>query len=216
MLKNVTYLIFGATLLLCVCMSDADAFKLEISKLNSKDLFLKKIPIVGDLVTSYGIVDRDGEHILVLTQKIGTSHIKENLARDERIDLFAAYYKKTAKNWVQEWTLKDFTDCPGLDSGGGFFADFVTVTDLDNNGIAEITLPYKLSCGGGIDPSTLKIIMRQGREKFAMRGETRVETPGNEAFGGGAVYDNALLLPTNVVFKKHIDVVRKKVYIEKY
>ena len=58
--------------------------------------------------------------------------------------------------------------------------------------------------------------MRQGKDKFGLRGETLVETPGNEPFGGEVTYDKSLLLPENAHIKNHLDSIRKQVYLEKH
>jgi hypothetical protein len=50
------------------------------------------------------------------------------------------------------------------------------VTDLDNNGIAEIWVMYLTGCRGDPVPGSLKIIMHQGNKKYAVRGSNRIST----------------------------------------
>lgn len=174
-----------------------------------------RIGTPGTFVTGATVIDNAGEHILVLTQLTGPSLIEPGNA-NERTHLQAGYYSQSASKWVRGWTITDGVDCPGLDHTAQFFPKQVTVTDLDKNGMAEVTVAYKLFCGGGVDPATLKIIMRQGDQKFAMRGTTRIVVPGQAPFGGEANFDTSLSKPANAVFRRHIETVRMTVVTEKY
>ena len=125
----------------------------------------------------------------------------------ERIDLRATYYSESAKGWAEDWTIRDSVDCPELDSAAEFLPKGVTVTDLDRNGMAEVTVSYSMFCGGGVDPSELKVILRQGETKLALRGDTQVkvaEAPVRWE-GGANTPDKALSKPENAVFKRHLD-----------
>lgn len=50
----------------------------------------------------------------------------------------------------------------------------------------------------------MKVIMRQGEDKYAMRGQALVYTPGQTVRGGTRKADTALLLPENAVFLNHL------------
>lgn len=173
------------------------------------------IAVAGNLVRAWHIADGAGDHLLVLSSKTGPSHQQPEEA-DARTDLVAGYYSRSASRWVREWAIMDGVDCPVLDHHALFFPGQVTITDLDNNGLAEVTVAYKMFCGGGIDDDDLKVIMRQGDQKFAMRGKTRAVMPSGETSGGEAVYDKLLSQPAYAVFKRHIEGVRAKVVTVKY
>ncbi len=49
------------------------------------------------------------------------------------------------------------------------------ITDLNNNGKAETSIIYYLSCRSDTSPSTMKFIMKEGRQKFALRGKSILE-----------------------------------------
>jgi len=165
----------------------------------------------GKVVLARKVHDSLGEHVLLLTEKPTTAAN----GRVEQIELLATYYNQAAGNWTPEWTVKDGVDCPGLDSAASFFADATTVTDLDKDGKAEVTVAYKTFCGGGIDPSTVKVILRQGKQKFAIRGESLIKFKGQEAIGGTNKADKALLESDKAVFKRHMDKVWQQVYVER-
>lgn len=180
--------------------------------------FLKaeRIAVPGKLVKAARIVDAGGEHILVVSLRTGTSSAENATPGDdeERHELFASLYVRKANRWAREWLIQDENDCPIVDSSANFFPKYITVTDLDQNGIAEVTVPYKYFCGGGVDSSTLKVIMRQGAQKFAARGQTQLAGEPGMAYGGELVFDPSLSLKENAVFKAHLQFIRDKVYIE--
>lgn len=173
------------------------------------------IAVPGKLVKAARITDAAGEHLLVVSLRAGPS-TSENATPDriERYDLFASLYTRKASRWARAWLIEDVNDCPTIDSSASFFPKYITVTDLDKNGIAEVTVPYKYFCNGGVDSSTLKVIMRQGAQKFAARGQTR-QIYGGSDFGGELAFDPSLSLKENAVFKAHLQFIRDKVYIER-
>lgn len=174
-----------------------------------------KITVAGTLVAARRIGDRDGEHVLVLERKAGPSPSKPKSGRIEHIDLVATFYGQAGAGWKQEWTIRDAVDCPGLDSEADFFTQSVGFTDLNGDGRVEVTVPYHLFCGGGIDSQTVKVILREGSTKLAVRGESRVELPGQPAFGGEHQYDKALLSPERAAYKRYLDQVWKSVVVDR-
>ena len=209
--------IFLALATLCasnpVLATGADVSTLPIDK---NALLRERIAVTGNLVLARTVQDKNGAHILLLTSVEGPSREQPSHGRVERIDLRATYYSKAGSAWTEEWTIKDAVDCPGLDSSAAFFASHVTVTDVNNDGVAEITVPYKMFCGGGVDSDTIKIILRQGREKYAIRGESLVRLPGQEGFGGSYKADASLSLPRNGAYRQQLLKVWKQVYIRSY
>jgi len=159
----------------------------------------------GKLVSAQRIRDQEGEHILVLQRKAGPSAGSPKSGRLEHIELNAAYYSQQNNGWKQDWTVHDFVECPGLDAMADFFASSVSVTDINGDGKAELTVPYKLFCGGGIDSYTVKVILREGTLKLAIRGKSEVKLPGQPSFGGDHEYDKTLLTPAYATYKKHMD-----------
>ena len=187
--------------------------QLASRNLAKAELAAERIAITGKVISAWNVQDKNGRHILVLTSLDGPSHDQPNKGRMERTDLRASFYSKARGQWVEEWQIKDGVDCPMLDHDAGFFSSHVTVTDLNDDGIAEVTVPYKMFCGGGVDSDTIKVILRQGSEKYAIRGESLVRLHGQESFGGSYKADASLALPRNAAYKKHLIKVWKQVYI---
>lgn len=89
----------------------------------------------------------------------------------------------------------------------------MTFTDIDEDGRLEVTVPYRMFCGGGIEPATLKVILRQGERKLAIRGQQAIRFP-RQTFGGEQTHDEALLAPRNAAFKRHLEAVWDKVSVD--
>jgi len=185
------------------------------TSINAAWLVQQAIPLAGSIVDARHIADKSGEHILVLNRKAGPSPSAPKSGRTEYLQLNAAYYGRTPSGWKSEWTIRDAVDCPGLDAAADFFAKAVTYTDLNGDGRVEVTVPYHLFCGGGVDPHTVKVILRDGATKLAIRGESLVQLPGQQAFGGEHQYDKALLKAGMRKYKQHLDTVWNAVAIDK-
>jgi hypothetical protein len=59
----------------------------------------------------------------------------------------------------------------------------VGVTDLDGDGIGELTFAYVTGCRSDVSPLGMKLLVLEGADKHILRGTTRVNT-GQEAVGG--------------------------------
>lgn len=168
-------------------------------------LAARHIGYAGKLVGAKRVDDRDGEHLLVLSRKAGRSPSRPS-ARDDYLELAAAYYARKDNRWQIEWTVRDMVDCPTLDAAAEFFASAVRISDLNHDGRSEVTIPYKLFCSGGVDYATVKVILREGATKLALRGELEFHDNG-PALEGRRAYDPAALQPANAAYKRQLDLV---------
>lgn len=169
----------------------------------------------GRVVLAKTIFDRDGEHMLLLTRSAGPSPDAPRSGRVELIALDAALYAKGARGWRADWTLHDEVDCPGLDSAADFFASAVTITDVNGDGKVEVTLPYTMFCGGGVDSATVKVVLREGPLKLAIRGQSQVVFPGQPPFGGEHALDKLLQAPAYAAYRRHLEQVWNAVSVDR-
>lgn len=174
----------------------------------------RHIPPKGDLISAKRVQDQSGEHILVLSRKAGPSPGAPRSGRIEHIELQAAYHSQQNGAWREDWTVRDMVDCPGLDAAANFFPAAVSISDVNQDGKAEVTIPYRLFCGGGIDSYTVKVILREGALKLAIRGESEVRLPGQAPFGGEHQYDKLLQTPAYAAYKAHMDQIWKTVSLD--
>lgn len=205
----------GVALAACLTGGLAHAAPADVKSSPVDAAFLARVGIkpIDTLAEARQVQDAGGRHVLVLTRSEEPTHSTYDPDSKERIELLATYYDEVSGGWKQAWTIKEVVDCPGLDLAGRFLSKGVTVTDLDRNGVAEVTVPYFTFCGGGVDPGVLKVILRQGDTKFALRGETELRLKGMAPTGGQNKPDKDLLLPANAVFKRHLDKVWQQVKV---
>jgi len=141
------------------------------------DLTLKEIPktiaIEGDLLLAKSWIDKNGENILVVSR---TGPFKENESEDELsedrryAELFGKQYIMQGGDYKLLWDIYDFErHCP-FDLWIGLLPNSTKITDLDNDGITETTLIYKLTCRSDVSPSRMKLLMLENDTKMGLRG----------------------------------------------
>lgn len=140
----------------------------------------------GNVVAGSRWQDKDGENLLIVTETDIQSGVKD----DEEVsskEIFAYCYLIENGNAALLWSINDFVkDCP-FDLTAELIPNSITVTDLNNNGIAENTFLYKLSCKSDVSPDDFKLMMHEGNTKYAIRGTTQVsyEVDGKPVYYGG-------------------------------
>jgi len=126
----------------------------------------------GTLLEALTWNDAAGSNLLLLTD---TGVYPQGPSSDgvERTAIYAYSFIKApaAKTYTQQWRTFDYIDCETWeDYDAEFKPGSVTITDLDNDGLAEITEIHRLACRTDISHDAYKAILREGAEKYAMRG----------------------------------------------
>jgi hypothetical protein len=89
--------------------------------------------------------------------------------------LVAKQYVLRQGKYTELWRLQDGVTACSLDMTLGLKPNSTAITDLDKDGQSETTLLYMLACRGDVSPASLKLIMREGSYKYALRGSTVVQ-----------------------------------------
>ena len=71
--------------------------------------------------------------------------------------------------------VKDLVEDCAFSMTARMHDDAFAVTDLDDDGKAEITFAYEIGCRSDVSPNTLKLIVLENGQKYILRGETRIE-----------------------------------------
>ena len=154
----------------------------------------KGITFEGKIKEALRWTDSLGDNLVIIAET-GIYHSKKFKHESEGSDaeLFAYHFVITKDKVKQIWKVYDFiSDCP-VDIEASFVENTFQVTDLNNDGIAEIWLMYRKICHGDISPAGMKIIMYQGQQKFAIRGEAKVRVSETEFIGGEYELDKAFI-----------------------
>jgi hypothetical protein len=157
----------------------------ELTKTEDSDLVINKIDSTqfpsavkyeGFIKNAVRYKDKSGDNI-VITTETGTyksQKFKHESEDSSDAELFAYHYIISNNEAKQTWKVYDFiSDCP-VEIVASFVKNTFKITDLNKNGIAEVWLMYKTVCHGDVSPLSMKIIMYEGNNKYAMRGENRV------------------------------------------
>ncbi len=109
--------------------------------------------------------DRLGSNILIVTETA------ENSNEDNRSkELFGYHYISDNSGYSQLWKINDFIrECP-VDLTLEYIPNSLVITDLDKNGTGESSFLYKMSCKGDVSSDDMKLIMHEGKNKYAIRG----------------------------------------------
>ena len=143
-----------------------------------KDEIPKSIEIKGDLLIAKKWKDNNGENILILSRKgpLEENEYEVEFSGDERYaEFYGKQYLKKGNEFELLWDIYDFErHCP-FDLWIGNLSNSTQITDLNNNGITETTIVYKLTCRSDISPSNMKLIMHENDTKMALRGTMILE-----------------------------------------
>lgn len=148
------------------------------------------IRVEGKPVARTRFKDAKGEHVVVVTETdvVETPPKKDDDGGSSK-RLFAYHFEATKSGtYALLWQVKDFVlDCP-FDLTLSYVPSSLQISDLDRDGIAETRFGYRLSCRSDVSPDTVKLIMHEGKEKYAIRGDSRVaigEEKGQLVYEGG-------------------------------
>jgi len=183
-------------------------FTLKVNKIDSTQ-FPGSIKYEGFIKNAVRWKDKLGDNIVITTETGYHFNNKFKHESDDSSDaeLFAYHFIISGNQPKQTWKVYDFiSDCP-VDIVASFVKNTFAVTDLNNNGIAETWLMYKTVCHGDVSPSDMKIIMYEGNQKYAMRGENKVQVGtyenGEKQFIGGEFKFDENFKKAPKVFKEY-------------
>lgn len=158
----------------------------------SKSEIPKNIKVNGNFQSAITWKEKNGEFLVILTES-GNIEVPKSEEGLMKAEIHAYCFQKNQQSYAQKWMVYDFEEpCP-FDLDVKFLKNTLQITDLDQNGIAEIWLTYKLTCRSDVSPAQMKIIMYEGQKKYAMRGKTKVKLSEFETLGGEFKFDNAFV-----------------------
>ncbi|MFC0516671.1 M949_RS01915 family surface polysaccharide biosynthesis protein [Mucilaginibacter angelicae] len=189
-------------LIALLIITQASFAQIKVIKLNKTEI-PKSITYKGHIIDAVKYTDKTGDHI-VITTETGETKAKNSGNSDGRdAALYAYHYNITGTDQFKlSWQTYDFlADCP-FDITANYVPGTFTVTDVDNNGIAEVWLVYRTVCRSDVSPCDMKIIMHEGDKKYAARGTNKVKLSEKEYIGGTYTFD-AAFKAAPVAFRKY-------------
>lgn len=161
--------------------------QLKIKVMKAEEL-PKEISFKGKFKNAVYWEDKNGKNIALITETGEYPSINEKYEDYRDAELYGYHFLMQDNSIRQIWKINDYIkDCP-VDIEANFIKDII-ITDINMNGIAEIWLIYKIACHGDVSPPVMKIIMYEGKQKFAMRGTRKVKISESEYEGGEYEFD---------------------------
>jgi hypothetical protein len=120
--------------------------------------------------------DRLGDHTVLLAEEGPLPSAVKNEDFGEfgnDASVYAEEYVEAGGKAKRVWALEDHERDCHFDLLAEFVPGSVTVTDLDADGVGEVTFQYSLQCTSDVSPVTRKLILREGADKYAIRGTDR-------------------------------------------
>lgn len=218
--KYLLYFSFFAANFICMkALTFAALFSLIVSAVSAQikttPIDKKAIPVgihfAGDVVGAVKYSDKNGDHI-VITTETGKVDIKGNDGF-RKADLYAYQYDLKDGKPVLSWIIHDLVSDCSVDITCSFVPKTFAVTDLNNDGKAEVWVMYQTTCRGDVSPLTMKIIMYQDHQKFAVRGTTKSRVSDKDFMGGDYKFDDAFKAGPEV-FRKYASALWSKNLME--
>lgn len=126
-------------------------------------------------------------------------------------EIAAHLYVDNKKNIKRLWEVYDYIPCD-LDLIANFSDISGGISDINDNGINEVSLPYYLGCRGDVSYDGMKVIMYENQQKYAIRGNsaicnssTSLPVDSTGYYGGDYKIDeNLLQQPKLTTFEKSL------------
>ncbi|MCW7537989.1 hypothetical protein OOT46_09020 [Aquabacterium sp. A7-Y] len=174
--------LLSAAWLACAA-GNAQAAALPYRKLSKADL-PAALKAEGKVVAAFEWSDIRGRNLAVFSQSLRRG--KEGTSAG----LHAFGYRVEQQALRRVWKVEDGLEDCDLDLTSFFEIDSLEVTDLDGNGIGEVSFVYRLACNGGLDLIDEKLFLVEDGKKFPVRGGT--EWTGVDDNDQGGHYDGPM------------------------
>lgn len=128
--------------------------------------------IKGTITEAWKWTDKLGENYLVTSLVEPYDDKKKNEFGEEgrSAELYAVHFTGTSPQYKELWKLQDGVQgCP-FDITNNFVPGSTTITDLDQNGIAEVKVQYLTACRSDVSPAELKLVMYENGVKRSLTG----------------------------------------------
>ncbi|USL95365.1 hypothetical protein D1J36_008785 [Riemerella anatipestifer] len=149
-----------------------ETFEISYEKLSDKAI-PQGLSFEGKVKEVVRVEDLQGEHIILLTETgivPSKKVVNADYEKEAKIFVYDYLYDKNENKYKLNWKVQDFILNCEFDLSMNFVKDTFKITDLNHNGIAEIWTMYSMLCTSDISPDVMKIIMYEGKQKYALRG----------------------------------------------
>lgn len=171
-------IILFTTLLSCTASPNENT----VPMLEFKASMINKKLYKGQIKQGKRWKDDRGENIVILTQTgVYWADVYDAMRGAK---LYAYHFIKMADNTFKEiWKISEVVDDCAFDVRCDFFSNSLTVTDLDNDGLAEVGFALVKGCRLEAAPDEKKLVFYEGKDLYMITGTTSV-IKGAQKLGG--------------------------------
>lgn len=120
--------------------------------------------------------------------------------------IFAHVYAFGKEQPIELWTHNDeVKECP-FDLTLAYIDGTLKVTDLDNDGTAEVAFMYQLSCKSDVSPDEIRLLMYEGKDRYSISGIMGLKL-GTEINEPPVTTPDAALGAAPEAFRKHAEAI---------
>jgi len=146
----------------------------------------------GSIVAGAKWKDNNGSNVLIITETKDRKKGGQEFQSWSK-ELYGYQFITGSDGPKQVWKISDFIKDCEADPTLSYIKNSLSITDINNNGIAESTFLYKLACRSDVSPAGLKLLMHEEDKKYAIRGTTKIVIKGEGAntYGGETNVDKS-------------------------
>lgn len=171
-------------LIVIACTAPAAASPLDPKPVAASEL-PRGVTARGTITAAFTFTDKNGANYIVFssTESKKQTQSGPSFTTSLYVEDWVVPTKGAPRNLLP---VRDFVaDCVMGDASAKFHDDAFTVTDLNRDGIAEITFGYELAnCRSDVRPATYKLLLLDNGTKYILRGETHIKEGGGPTGGG--------------------------------
>ncbi len=156
--------------------NQSDDVKFEMLTFD-KSVLSKLNGIEGNFLYGYKWKDKMGVNLLIFTTEDKFVPSNDGGMGNNYTYLKVYHFAGTDDDYSLVRLVQDgATACPAdpFALENKFYENSISITDLNENGYAEITFMYYLLCASELTPVPTKLIMLENNEKFAIRGNSYI------------------------------------------
>ncbi|MBM3431810.1 MAG: hypothetical protein FJX92_02240 [Bacteroidetes bacterium] len=108
--------------------------------------------------------DQNGTNVLVLSTELSSDWFSQTR------HLYGIHYIRRGERFEMLWKMIDYEKNCYANLTCNFIPESTTITDLDEDGLAEVKLQYELACRQRESSAEMKILLYENGQKRALRG----------------------------------------------
>ncbi len=179
MKKYNSFFLLLIVIVLCSCGSK----KLEWSQANFDKNLATGLTYEGEIVDGEQWTDANGKNLLLFCEKDVNHPPTDDMEMTDRY-LYVYHFVDNKDGYKLKNEIKDASTECSFEIRARFMESSVTITDLDNDGVGEMTFCYRLGCSSELSPDDLKLFFIEDSDKYSITGNTFVDYGGGITDGG--------------------------------